>query len=122
MANKFYQIGRRLEHRVCHALRELGFTCIRSAGSKSPFDIIAVSHCRALYLQVKRRPTQRDAELFAKVAREMVPISDTCRAALVYPRQINRRSILTALDIQPYGWQTMTLEELCRRDRKGGIA
>ena len=40
--NKNYQSGRNFEHRVKKHLEQKGYYVMRSAGSKSPFDLIAV--------------------------------------------------------------------------------
>ena len=42
MVNKNYQSGRNFEYRVKRYLEEKGYYVMRSAGSKSPFDLIAV--------------------------------------------------------------------------------
>jgi hypothetical protein len=41
MPNKRYQAGARFERAVIHELRHWGYLGIRSAGSKSPYDVIA---------------------------------------------------------------------------------
>jgi len=43
MPNKNYSRGRRKEYTICEKLRKEGFTIVqRTAGSHSPFDIIAI--------------------------------------------------------------------------------
>ena len=43
MPNKNYEKGRRKEYKVCENLKKEGFPIVqRTAGSHSPFDIIAV--------------------------------------------------------------------------------
>ena len=42
MPNKNYQSGRNFEYRVKKYLEEKGYYVMRSAGSKTPFDLIAV--------------------------------------------------------------------------------
>ena len=42
MANRNYNSGRRFEYRVKKFLEQKGYYVMRSAGSKSPFDLIAV--------------------------------------------------------------------------------
>lgn len=42
MTNKNYQSGRNFEYRVKKYLEDKGYYVMRSAGSKSPFDLIAV--------------------------------------------------------------------------------
>jgi len=44
MANKQYTKGRRREHYICDKLKKQGYDIVqRSAGSHSPFDIIAIN-------------------------------------------------------------------------------
>ena len=54
MANKNYVSGRRFEYTIKKALEKLGWIAIRSAGSHSPFDIIAIKGGRILLLQLKK--------------------------------------------------------------------
>ena len=54
MANKNYETGRRFEYTIKKALEKLGWIAIRSAGSHSPFDIIAIKGDRILLLQLKK--------------------------------------------------------------------
>ena len=42
MTNKNYESGRRFEYRVKEYLEKKGYYVMRSAGSKSPFDLIAI--------------------------------------------------------------------------------
>jgi len=42
MTNKNYNSGRQYEYRVKKYLEKLGYYVMRSAGSKSPFDLIAI--------------------------------------------------------------------------------
>ena len=54
MVNKNYVSGRRFEYTIKKALEKLGWIAIRSAGSHSPFDIIAIKEGRILLLQLKK--------------------------------------------------------------------
>ena len=54
MVNKNYVSGRRFEYTIKKALEKLGWIAIRSAGSHSPFDIIAIKGGRILLLQLKK--------------------------------------------------------------------
>ena len=54
MVNKNYVSGRRFEYTIKKALEKLGWIAIRSAGSHSPFDIIAIKGDRILLLQLKK--------------------------------------------------------------------
>lgn len=53
MANKNYVSGRRFEYAVKKELEKRGWIAIRSAGSHSPFDIIAIKGGKILLLQLK---------------------------------------------------------------------
>ena len=53
MVNKNYIAGRRFEYKVKHYLEDSGYIAIRSAGSHSPFDIIAIKGDKLLLLQLK---------------------------------------------------------------------
>jgi Holliday junction resolvase-like predicted endonuclease len=50
-----YARGAAFERRVQAELEAEGYATIRSAGSHSPVDIIAVKHGQVLWVQVKRR-------------------------------------------------------------------
>lgn len=52
MPNKNYQKGRRKEYKICDELKKEGFDIVqRTAGSHSPFDIIAINvKCRVIKL------------------------------------------------------------------------
>lgn len=43
MPNKNYIRGRQFEYRVKKDLEDKGYIVVRSAGSKSPFDLVAIS-------------------------------------------------------------------------------
>ncbi|GAF94020.1 unnamed protein product, partial [marine sediment metagenome] len=53
MVNKNYRSGRNFEYRVKKYLEEKGYYVMRSAGSKSPFDLVAVSDVHLLLIQCK---------------------------------------------------------------------
>ena len=55
--NKNYRKGRRKEYKICNQLKEAGFDITqRTAGSRSPFDIIAIHKRRRLILLVQAKP------------------------------------------------------------------
>ncbi len=62
-----YDTGRRLEYKVRDDLRENGYEVIRSAGSKSPVDLVAFKAGQVLLVQVKNKrnpgPAEREALL-----------------------------------------------------------
>lgn len=43
MPNKHYEKGRRKEYKVVNMMREKGYLAQRTAGSHSPFDVIAIN-------------------------------------------------------------------------------
>lgn len=53
MANKHYQIGRRIEYKIIEMLEAKGFTCVRSAGSHGPWDICAIDNNKIKFIQSK---------------------------------------------------------------------
>jgi Holliday junction resolvase len=50
---KLYASGRRFEYRVRNDLRRMGFVVVRSAGSKTPIDLIAISKGELWFIQCK---------------------------------------------------------------------
>jgi Holliday junction resolvase len=54
MVNKNYVSGRRFEYVIKKELQDQGWIAIRSAGSHSPFDIIAIKGDKILLLQLKK--------------------------------------------------------------------
>jgi len=67
-----YQRGRAKEYRVKKKLEQQGYYVIRSAGSHSYFDLIAIHKEKReiLLIQVKKRATKKDRELYEKLAKE----------------------------------------------------
>ena len=55
MSNLNYIKGRNFEYRIMDYLREKGYFCMRSSGSRGPFDIIAIppSQGSTLLIQAK---------------------------------------------------------------------
>ena len=53
MTNKKYLSGRRMEYAVKHYLESKGYMCIRSAGSKSSVDVVAINDNEVLLIQCK---------------------------------------------------------------------
>ncbi len=62
--NRKYEKGRRKENQTRDWLRDMGHVVMRSAGSKGPFDIVAVSASGVLLVQVKAgtRPTKAEVK------------------------------------------------------------
>ena len=53
MPNRRYAKGARMERAVKHALEARGYAVVRSAGSKSPYDLIAIDSQDVLLVQCK---------------------------------------------------------------------
>jgi predicted transcriptional regulator len=51
-----YETGRRFEQRCRDALRKAGFFVIRSAGSKTPIDLVAIAAGETYLVQCKKAP------------------------------------------------------------------
>lgn len=63
-----YKKGRQFEYRVKRDLEQKGYFVIRSAGSHSPFDLIAFSQEGVLFIQCKtRKPRAREIELISSL-------------------------------------------------------
>jgi len=65
MPNKKYLSGRRFEYAVKHRYEKMGYIVIRSAGSKSPFDLVAIkpdARC-VLLIQCKHGKMSMQAKL-----------------------------------------------------------
>ncbi len=68
MPNRNYQRGRSREYRVIKSLQDEGYTCIRAAGSKGMFDIVAVGPKGIRLIQVKlnKGPTSGERSALAE--------------------------------------------------------
>ena len=65
MPNRFYETGYRFEQRVKKHYESRGWFCVRSAGSHSPCDIVALKHhppaTDVVLIQCKvGKPTRKD--------------------------------------------------------------
>ena len=63
MPNKNYNSGRSFEYRIKKWLEERGWLCCRTAGSHSPFDIIAMACGQTLAIQCKYNSKVTKTEL-----------------------------------------------------------
>jgi hypothetical protein len=54
MSNANYIAGRRLEYLARADLRKQGYTVVRSAGSKTPIDLVALNDRETIVIQVKK--------------------------------------------------------------------
>jgi Holliday junction resolvase len=71
-----YERGRSFEYKVQNDLRSHGFTTIRSAGSHSPADLIAVKSGQLLFVQCKR-----DGKISVEEQGELVLLSQAVGVA-----------------------------------------
>lgn len=67
--------GTRLEHKTIAQLKAAGYTCIRSAASLGPFDIIAINPLGLRCVQVKSNawPRPDERESLRNAAKAMPP-------------------------------------------------
>lgn len=71
MPNKSYEKGRRKEYKVCKELRDAGYDIVqRSAGSHSPFDIIAINRANRSILFVQVKPDNYAESQINKILKE----------------------------------------------------
>ncbi|MCX6693975.1 MAG: hypothetical protein NT074_05440 [Methanomicrobiales archaeon] len=75
-----YRKGRDAEYAARHVLQDRGFFVVRSAGSKTPFDLIAWNSENLIFLQVKRTTTLPSAK----------EVADRYQADLAGAREIPR--------------------------------
>ena len=74
MVNENYQKGRRKEYAVCEKLRKQGYDIAqRTAGSHSPFDIIAINKALKIIklVQVKSSDVVRQKSELEKINEEL---------------------------------------------------
>ena len=75
-----YRKGRDAEYAARHVLQDRGFFVVRSAGSKTPFDLIAWNSEDLIFLQIKRTTIPPNAR----------GVSDRYHADLAGGREIPR--------------------------------
>lgn len=86
MSETNYQKGRRLEYRVKKHFEDKGYLVIRSAGSHSPIDLIAISPFEVVFIQVKS-----SYEAVKRVKREF-PLPANCSFFACYPIKRGKKS------------------------------
>lgn len=70
MPNKNYLKGRRKEYKICNNLKAKGYIAQRTAGSHSPFDVIAIdTKTRIIYL-IQAKPDSMSENLKKKIKKE----------------------------------------------------
>lgn len=90
MPGPSYTRGRRVEYLARDRLRARGFCVIRSAGSRTPVDLVAGRNRQVLFVQTRR--TRR-------------PLSDTRAVVSRFSREIARlQSVLRKVDLPVQLW------------------
>ena len=70
--NKNYVNGRNKEYRLIKKYKSLGYTCIRSAGSHSPIDIVAIHPISHKILLVQSKPKSMSKKAKEKLEKEII--------------------------------------------------
>jgi len=61
MVKKNYRIGAKVEYAVRDIYVDRGFSVIRSAGSRGPFDLLAYNEFNVVFIQCKNhKPTKKE--------------------------------------------------------------
>lgn len=72
MPNRRYEKGARFERRVVNYLKADGFNAARTAGSKSPVDVVGWGNNEVYFIQCKAyvsgKPTKKDFEKLRRAA------------------------------------------------------
>jgi len=68
-----YKVGYRAELRASKILKEWGYTVVRSAGSKGPFDLVGWDSSKIILVQVKVCPTGKVA-YFGTLRKELANV------------------------------------------------
>ena len=76
MANKFYLKGKRKEHKTCKKLKEQGFDIAqRTAGSHSPFDVIAIKFSTSEIRLIQCKPDTLNSHQAQKIRNENINLN-----------------------------------------------
>ena len=63
---KPYEVGTKYEYRAKKELEKEGYLVIRSAGSHSPFDLVALGALEVNFIQIKKVSEKKEAERILK--------------------------------------------------------
>ena len=76
-----YTRGRRVEYLARDRLRQKGYCVIRSAGSRTPVDLVAGKHRQVLFVQTKRarRPLTDARSVLSRFQPEIIRLQDVYR-------------------------------------------
>jgi Holliday junction resolvase len=85
--NKNYQKGRRFEYRVKKFFEKENKLVMRTAGSHSPFDLIAmtVNHTYLIQCKSYEKPTKKDIEKLNYWSKELMADFNYTTCMIVYP-------------------------------------
>lgn len=81
MSNRNYTRGRRVEYLARDRLRDRGFCVIRSAGSRTPVDLVAGKHREVVFVQTKRlrRPVSDVHAVAARFRNDIIQLQGVYR-------------------------------------------
>lgn len=74
MTETNYRRGYRAERRAADELRRAGYVVARTAGSRSPFDLVAVGSAGVRLIQVKRVKERSPAAALARAREEFLQV------------------------------------------------
>lgn len=87
LKKKMYKIGRRFEYYIKHKFKKQGALVIRSAGSHSPFDLIAIMPEGIWFIQCKRAKKislKKLKENLKEIKEKYFPTIDKIYIAIAY--------------------------------------
>ena len=78
MPNKYYLRGVRLEREVVDMFKEKGYMAIRTAGSRSPYDVVLIKRdkdltkiCFVAFVQCKTHKGEKAQKIYDKFVKEV---------------------------------------------------
>ncbi len=92
MPNRNYIRGRQREYRVMNMLEDLGYICVRAAGSKGMFDVVAIGpkDIRLVQVKLNRNASPKEKAILkdfdahpGNVVKEIWLFKDGCRLPLI---------------------------------------
>lgn len=90
-----YEKGRRFEYLVKEKLEQAGYMVIRSAGSHSPFDLVAVGKEDIMFIQCKnsvgRAELMKTMEKLRKIKNKFFPVTKKIKVLMIYKEDGTRK-------------------------------
>ena len=78
MPNKNYEKGRRKEYKICNIMKKLGYQIAqRTAGSHSPFDIIAINWLTNDIKLIQCKPDTMSMKMIRNILKENEELTGT---------------------------------------------